>query len=127
MLAQIYEIWSGNKLTASYTIWGWEEDNKITGIAVFDMYTGANINVHIHGKNITRKKIRQAYSYVFEQLKCARMTATISRANKDFIRLIERFGFVYECTLSDFYGDPASPEDCLIYKLTREKGLEWIK
>ena len=128
LIGAVYNVWSGRELTSAYAALAWKRDEKIVGIAVFDNYTGANINIHIHGPGImSKRKIKDAYKYAFKQLNCRRITATVSSANKSFIQLINRFGFVYECTISEYFGTPDAPEDCLVFKLSREAAEKWME
>jgi len=97
-------------------------------MAVFDNYTGLNINIHIWAVGaLTRNNINEAYSYAFKQLNCKRITAVVAESNKTLMGLLGRLGFVYECTMSDYTGTIEQPESVLIYKLTPDKARKWMR
>lgn len=119
---------TGKVIYSSYAGMAWYNREGVRGIALFDTFTGSNINIHIWGvKGITRKQISDVYNYAFNQLKCNRMTGIFPKSNKNLLQLIERFGFVYECTMSDYFGTPEAAEDALVYYISREKALSWIR
>jgi len=111
-----------------YTAMGWLKEEKVIGEAIFTGYTGSNIDIHINmPRCVCRKTIKDVYSYVFKQLKCNRLTARIEPTNDKLSRLLPRMGFVYEYTQEQYYGTPNAPVDALVYKLTKNNALKWIK
>ena len=128
VLLSVYNEKTGRRVDGSYSGMGWFNNNEARGIALFDSYTGSNINVHIWGANgaVSRKKIKDVYRYVFDYLNCNRLTGIFPVSNKNLLQLIERFDFVYECTMHDYFGAPEAPEDGLVYYISREKAKKWI-
>jgi RimJ/RimL family protein N-acetyltransferase len=97
----------------------------IGGVLLTD-YTGPNIEITFCGKGImTRKTIREVLSYVFEDLKCHRLTARTRRDNRLMCKLLPRLGFDYEATLKHYFG-PERCDDALIFRLTPEYASRWI-
>lgn len=110
-----------------YSAIGWIKEQKVIGQAVFTGYTGSNIDIHINmPKCICRKTIRDVYSYVFQQLKCNRLTAKIESTNDKLSHLLPRMGFEYKYIDEGYYGETDKPIDALVYILKKEKALKWI-
>lgn len=127
ILGEEYTKQTGFILSGSYSAIGWVKDTKIVGIAIFDNYTGVNIDLHIWGPGaITKSAIKQVYDYAFKQLKCIRLTGRIYKTNKNLLQLMHRTGFVYECTLQNYAGSPDEPIDVEIYKISRNQAFKWI-
>lgn len=120
---------TGRIVHSSYSCMAWYHDSVgVRGIALFDNYTGSNINIHIWSlKGITRNQIKDVYRYAFEQLKCNRITGIFPTSHKNLMQLIERFGFVYECTMRNYFGSLEAPEDAVVYYISRDEALKWIK
>jgi len=129
VLLSVYRQKTGRAVDGSYSGMGWFNKNGARGIVLFDNYTGSNLNVHLWGVHgaVSRKKIKQVYGYVFDYLKCNRLTGIFPKSDKNLLHLIERFDFVYECTMRDYFGTPDSPEDGVVYYISRQKAMEWIK
>lgn len=128
VLISIYNQATNSRISGSYSAMGWFDDKGAITLAIFDNYTGANINIHLWSRGmISKRQIKDAYRYVFDYLKCNRMTGIFSETNKNLLRLIERFDFVYECTMKGYFGDANNPENALVYYISRNKALEWIK
>lgn len=118
---------TGKTVHGPYSAIGWIKDTKIVGQALFVDYTGSNIEIHLNAPRcMSRKTIKDVYSYVFKVSKCNRLTAKPYADNEKLLQLLPRLGFVYECTLSQYYGEPDAPVDAVVYKLTKENALRWI-
>ena len=128
VLLSVYNQVTGRSVDGSFSAMGWFNDSGARGIALFDNYTGSNINIHIWSAGgIRRKQIKDVYRYVFEYLNCNRLTGIFPASHKNLLQLISRFDFVYECTMRDYFGTPDQPEDGVVYYISRPKALEWIK
>jgi len=124
----MYNQMTGRRVDGSYSGMAWVNDKGARGIAIFDNYTGSNLNIHIWSAGgIRRKHIKEVYHYVFDYLGCNRLTGIFPASHKNLLQLIDRFDFVYECTMHGYFGTPENPEDALVYYISRPKALEWIK
>jgi RimJ/RimL family protein N-acetyltransferase len=103
-----------------------DEKGVLVGGVLFTDYTGPNAEITIYGPHLmTRKVIRAAFTYVFEELKCHRLTARTRRDNRLMCKLLPRLGFDYEATLKHYFG-PNRCDDALIFRLTPEYASRWI-
>lgn len=118
-------MYGGSDVLPPFTAIGWARDGKLAGEAVFNNYTGSNIDIHLRAK-FTRQKISDVYKYVFVQLKCNRLTAMIPVTNEKMSHLTRRLGFEYECTLRDYQGTPDEPIDVEVYRLSKFVAMKWI-
>jgi len=111
-----------------YSAIGWVRDNKIIGQAIFTGFTGSNVDIHLNmPKCICRKTIKDVYSYVFNQLRCNRLTAKLEPNNDKLSRLLPRMGFEYRFTDEGYYGEPDKPINAEVYVLSKKNALKWIK
>lgn len=104
-----------------YTAIGLEEDGYVKSGFLFEGFNKTNIFAHVAGEKFTRKMLRFAFGYCFNQLNAKRITVKISAANKKSLHFVERLGFEKEATLVDFW-----PEgDVLIYRMFKQN-CKWI-
>lgn len=97
---------------------------RFTGAAVFNDYSGQNIEVTIVGRStISREFLAIIGRYVFSQLKCARLGVQIRADNKSLYRVIKRLGFSHEGRMKNYYGDG----DAIVMGLTKDNIPPWIK
>jgi hypothetical protein len=119
---------TGKPLTGPFTAVGWIKNEQLVGQAIFNDFTFANIEIHLHAPNcMNRKTIRDIYDYVFNILKCERLTAKPYCTNEKLLQLLERLGFIYEGSLEKYYKDNDVITDALIYKLTKNNIPNWVK
>lgn len=74
-------------------------DTEIRGVIGFDRYTGDSIEMFMAGCSpnwLTRRLIKVAFSYVFNQLGCARCTGLVNADNRAALDIDTRLGFVQE-------------------------------
>jgi hypothetical protein len=112
-----------------YSAIGYIREGKMIGEAIFVDYTGSNIEIHLQSQDkncFNRRTIKYIYKYVFVQLGCNRLTARIKPDNKQLLSLLLRLGFEYEYRQIDYFGPRETPEDALVYRLTKEKALRWM-
>ena len=96
----------GSAFVPPFSAMGWAgADGRISASAVFCNYTGFNIDIHLV---ISRKPsiviFRDICRYVFNELKCARLTANIPQSHSKIVRLTRGLGFHFEGSLPYFYG-----------------------
>lgn len=102
--------WVGQKIgkpfSAPFTAIGTlGADGRLTGGAVFTNYTGDAVEISIAGGGVVCRSFWAATAhYVFEQLKCSRLSVHTSEKNKRVRRMAPKFGFVYEGTARKMYG-----------------------
>ena len=128
MLFRSYSKQVGRPLYCVYSAIAFlNELGEIKATAIFDSYNGANINIHIYGPAcITRGNYRKVLDYVFNELKCTRMTAQIPRSNRKLLKTIPRLNFVFE-TVQKFYFGTNKEDDAITYRITPKEASKWIK
>lgn len=118
---------TGYPITGPYLAMGWIKNDQIVGQVIFNDYTGANIEIHLHAPNILNKKtVKDVFKYVFETLKCERLTAKPYCTNKNLLQILTRLGFEYECTQERYYKDGDKIIDAVVYKLTKNNVPKWV-
>ena len=85
-----------------FTCMGIERGGEIVAGAVFNCFTGPDVQVTVAGHGWTRAFYRGVGAYVFGQLGCARMEFTTEQ--EAVARLAERLGGVREGVLRDKFG-----------------------
>ena len=127
MIAGYFVRNTGYPITGPYTAVGWIKDSQLVGQAIFNDYTGANIEIHLHfPRGLTKSNIKDVYNYVFNSLKCERLTAKPYCTNKNLLQLLSRLGFVYEYTQEKYYKEGDKIIDAVVYKLTKENIPKWV-
>lgn len=119
---------SGNNILPPFSAMGFmTKDGDIKGVAVFNDFNSSNVEIHLHApKCICKQTYKAVLKYVFNELKCNRLTAKPYRSNKRLLRLLPRLGFEYECILHQYYG--AKPqEDAIVHKITPKNASFWIE
>lgn len=94
----------------------------IAGVVVND-YTGSNCELTVVAEKgrIHRGVLRHIASHVFLKLGCRRATIRTRKTNKDLLRKIPDFGFVYESVAKHYYPDT----DAVVYRMLRSD-CKWI-
>jgi RimJ/RimL family protein N-acetyltransferase len=123
--------WVANRVKAEH---GYGENAKAIGVSrdgvpvaavVYHSYTGHNITCEIavdEPAAMTRRVLRELFSYPFVQLNCLRITVLIARSNTKSIDFCQRLGFVCEGTLRE--ATPA--DDYHVYGMLKRE-CPWIK
>ena len=111
-----------------YTAIGFEDEyGYLRGAAIFTDFNGANIELHFIGSGmLNRRNIKMIGNYVFNELKCVRLTIRLLRKDKKIAKLFDRLGFEYECTLKSYYGLHPS-QDALVFRMFRQQAEKWIE
>lgn len=119
---------TGYPITGPYLAMGWIKNDQIVGQVIFNDYTGANIELHLHAPKILNKKtVTDVFKYVFETLKCERLTAKPYCTNKNLLQILIRLGFEYECTQERYYKNGDKVIDAVVYKLIKNNIPKWVK
>jgi RimJ/RimL family protein N-acetyltransferase len=105
---------------------GVEQDGELVAGAVYHVYRGHSINMHlaaVPGRRwLTRDALWKAFAYPFIQLGCVRITAFIRADNFDSQRFAEHAGFRKEGLMRKACADGT---DMIVYGMLREE-CRWI-
>jgi RimJ/RimL family protein N-acetyltransferase len=105
-----------------YTSIGAIENGRLTGAAVFNVYSGDDVELTIVGRGImNRAAFRVIAGYVFTTLGCRRLSVTTRASNYRVIGMAERLGFVEEGRRRCRYGD----EDGIEFGMLKEE-CRWL-
>jgi|GEM_PF-399883 hypothetical protein len=88
---------------------------------VFNTYTGPDVilSIRLRDKSsITRRFIVTVFKYVFDQLRCQRCSALITRRNKVSQKFCRAIGFKYEGTLREWYADG---QDAIVFGMLKRE------
>lgn len=119
---------TGFQLQNAYTAIGFLKNNVLVGQAIFENCTGPNVDIHLYSPGcFNRTTVSIVYKYVFDYLKCERLSAKIRSGNEKIYQLLSRLGFEYEFTQERYYKQDNQYFDCLNFKLTRNKVPDWVK
>ena len=118
----------GEPIYEPYVAIGFVKNKKLVGGCVFNGYNGFNIEMTCAFEPgiISRRVLDITFNYVFEQLKCLRLTVRTKRSNKKVCRIAQRIGFDYEATLKNYFG-PSKRDDAILFRLTREFASRWMR
>lgn len=79
---------------------GLERDGELSAVVVFNLFSGADIAMHIAAvpgrRWMTRDFLRAAFRYPFVQLGCRRVTGYVPISNHDALRFDLHLGFKVE-------------------------------
>jgi RimJ/RimL family protein N-acetyltransferase len=92
----------GKGFVPPYTCMGIERDGEVIGGVLFNVFEGPDIHVTIAGTGWTRGFFAEVGHYVFDQLKCERMTAITEQVK--VVRIGERLGGQVEGLLRNHFG-----------------------
>lgn len=119
---------TGDKFAPPFVAIGFTWNNRVLcGGALFNNWTGSNIEVSIYGPGaMTRYALGVGCRYAFGQIGANRITARTRRTNKTMQKLLPRLGFIFEGTQKRYYG-PAREDDALVYALFPEGAEKWMQ
>ncbi len=84
---------------------GLERDGELLAVVVFNLFSGADIAMHIAAvpgrRWMTRDFLRVAFRYPFNQLGCRRVTGYVPASNADALRFDLHLGFQREGLLRE--------------------------
>ena len=92
----------GKAFVPPFTVMGIEKNGKIIAGAIFNVFEGADVHVSIAGHGWTRSFCREVGRYVFDQLRCERMTALTE--HPQVVKFAERLGGKVEGLLRNHFG-----------------------
>ena len=115
---------TGVTFSAPFEAIGIVKGPKFVGAAIFNNYTGPNIELTIVGRStITKEFMAIIGRYAFYQLGCDRLGITYRKGDDRVARIACRLGWKYEGCLSRFYGDC----DAVVMGLVKENIPPWIE
>jgi RimJ/RimL family protein N-acetyltransferase len=100
---------------------GLEEDGELLAVVVYNLYSSADIAMHIAAvpgrRWMTREFLRVAFRYPFVQLGCRRVSGYVPASNADAQRFDEHLGFRREGLMRHALPD----DDIIVYGMLREE------
>ena len=100
---------------------GLEEDGELLAVVVYNLYSSADIAMHIAAvpgrRWMTREFLRVAFRYPFVQLGCRRVSGYVPASNADAQRFDEHLGFQREGLMRHALPD----DDIIVYGMLREE------
>ena len=100
---------------------GLEDDGELLAVVVYNLYSSADIAMHIAAvpgrRWMTREFLRVAFRYPFVQLKCRRVSGYVPASNADAQRFDEHLGFQREGLMRHALPD----DDIIVYGMLREE------
>lgn len=100
-----------------YVTIGVASHGRLVGGAVFNGFTGSDVELTIAGFGILSRGVMRAFAhYAFEQAGCRRVSMTVRTSNHLVHRLAGRCGFKIEGVKRRAYGN----EDAILYGLLPE-------
>jgi RimJ/RimL family protein N-acetyltransferase len=130
--SQVVSEWIKSRLEAGQefgptTAIGLERDGALIAGVMYDMYTRANINMHVAAEEthywISKAYLRACFGYPFHQLRCNRITALVGQTNDKSIRLIEHLGFKKEGVIRMANADGT---DTILFGMLRNE-CRWLE
>ena len=113
----VYEL-SGGAVTASSSGLGWMRNDKLIAGMSVEGWNGKNCYVHLRLEGYAPKEFCfAAVDWVFNQLKCNRMTAPVPQSNNKCLKLLRHIGFEQEAKLQEASYDGG---DLLFMRLWKE-------
>lgn len=108
-----------------YEAIGWEREGSLTAVVVYNLYSGADIAMHIAavpgGHWLTRGFLRAVFRYPFVQLGCRRVTGYVPLTNLNAQRFDEHLGFRREGLMREAL---PNGEDVIVYGML-ERESRW--
>ena len=106
---------------------GLERDGELSAVVVFNLFSGADIAMHIAAvpgrRWMTREFLRAAFRYPFWQLGCRRVTGYVPASNADALRFDLHLGFVQEGRMREALPDG---EDVIVLGMLRNE-CRWLE
>jgi RimJ/RimL family protein N-acetyltransferase len=113
----------GKKIVPPFASMGVERDGKLVGGAIFNNWTGADIEMTLAGPGMLSRGVMRALAhYAFVQAGCRRVSMTVRLSNSLVRKLAKRCGFRIEGIKRHGYPD----EDAIIFGLLADD-FPWKK
>lgn len=125
--ARVVGAWIGYEIHPPYTaIAAVDDDGEFIGGAVFNGYTGFDVNMTVAGPgSFSRATIKTVLNYVFVKMGCLHLSAKTRRSNKLVRKLLEKSGFHCVCILPRHFG-PKRADDAFYYRLSKKNAERWL-
>jgi RimJ/RimL family protein N-acetyltransferase len=108
-----------------YEAIGWERDGELVAVVVWNLYSGADIAIHIAavpGRHwMTRTFLRAAFRYPFLQLGCRRVSGFVPSKNAEALRFDRHLGFRDEGLMRH-----ALPDDDVVVLGMLKEECRWL-
>ena len=92
-----------------------DTDGVLKGGATFHNFNGSNIELCYYGpQTFSLDVIKGLTRFVFNHLKCSRLTVSVPRKNKVLIKSVSRMGMKVEGVLKHYYG-PFNRDDAIVF------------
>ena len=102
-----------------------KKDGELVAVVVFNLYSGADVAMHIAAvpgrRWMTRQFLRAAFRYPFLQLGCRRVSGYVPVTNLEAQRFDEHLGFVREGLMREAL---PNGEDVIVYGML-ERESRW--
>ena len=92
----------GAAFVPPFTCMGLERNGEIVAGVIFNVFEGCDVHVSIAGRGWTPHFCREVGKYVFDTLKCERMTAVTEKP--EIVRIAEWLGGEVEGLLRNHFG-----------------------
>jgi hypothetical protein len=99
-------------------------DDRLMGAVLVTNYRRQSVECHLAGEPgwVTRKDLRDLFSYPFVTLGCSRLWCVVARNNKRARKFTERCGFNVKAVLDDEFGQG---KDGIFYSMNRSD-CKWL-
>jgi hypothetical protein len=104
----------GTAFVPPFSALAWLRGNDIWASAVFCNFTGPNVDLHLVIVRPCPQMVRDTYRYVFQELKCLRLTGKVPLSHTRLIRLALGLGFHIEGSLPHYYG-PSPGDEAIVF------------
>lgn len=108
-----------------YEAIGLERDGELVAVVVFNLFSGADIAMHIAAvpgrRWMTRQFLRASFRYPFVQLGCRRVSGYVPARNLEAQRFDEHLGFQREGLMRHALPD----DDVIVYGMLRQDAEKW--
>lgn len=105
---------------------GLERDGDLLAVVVYNLWSGADIAMHVAAmpgrRWMTRAFLRAVFRYPFVQLECQRVTGYVPASNADALRFDRHLGFVEEGRMREAL---PTGEDVLVLGMLRRE-CRWL-
>lgn len=92
----------GQSFVPPYSLMGLERNGEVIAGVLFNVFEGDDVHVSIAGHGWTKGFMADVGHYVFDQLRCGRMTAITEKP--EIVRIAERLGGQVEGCLRNHFG-----------------------
>lgn len=99
-----------------------ENTKKMVGVAVFNNFESANIELSCVGKGVFNRQVCKMLAKVaFDDNNCERITVRIRADNEYALKVAKKFGWKYEGTMRNYYRDGHDRSDCIVMGMLKQE------